>query len=131
MSELLLSRLEMNCYARYLLNQSADEQSLSLFERAIQHEATILTEKEERLLQFMLNNTWSVPLIDAATGLFSPKHKLRKRMIIAFAILETNPLYFNFFQPKQYSVFYLLHLTARGFIFGVKALAGGLILILF
>ncbi len=131
MSELLLSRMEMNCYARYLLNQQADEQSLALFERAIQHEATILTTKEESLLQFMLNNSWSVSLIDAATGLFSPKHKLRKRMIIAFAILETNPLYFDFFHPKQFSFFYLLNLTMRGFVFGIKAIAGSIILLFF
>ena len=41
MSELLLSRMEMNCYARYLLNQQVDEQSLVLFERAIQHEVLL------------------------------------------------------------------------------------------
>lgn len=131
MSELQLSRREMNCYCLYLLNQSADEQSLTLFERAILHEATILTEKEEQLLKFMLNNSWSVPLLDAATGLFSSKHKLRKRMIIAFAILETNPLYFEFFRPKQFSFFYFINLTARGFMQGVKAVAGAVILFFF
>lgn len=131
MSELQLSRMEMNCYCHYLLNKNADEQSLALFERAILHEATILTAKEENLLRFMLNNTWSVSLVDAAMGLFSHNHKLRKRMIIAFAILETNPLYFDFFRPQQFSFFYFINLTARGFMQGVKALAGCVILFFF
>ena len=131
MSEFSISRQEMNCYTNYLLGKNADEQSLSLFERAIKQEATILNEEEERLLRFILNNSWTVTLLDAAFGMFLPKHKLRKRMIISFAILETNPLYFDFFHPKQFSFFYLLNLTMRGFVFGIKAIAGSIILLFF
>lgn len=131
MSEFSISRQEMNCYTNYLLGKNADEQSLSLFERAIKQEATILNEQEERLLRFMLNNSWSITLLDAAFGMFLPKHKLRKRMIISFAILETNPLYFNFFEPKQFSAFHFLSLTVRGFFQLLKALAGSIILLFF
>lgn len=131
MSEFSISRQEMNCYTNYLLGKNADEQSLSLFERAIKQEATILNSEEEKLLRFMLNNSWSVTLFDAAFGMFLPKHKLRKRMIISFAILETNPLYFDFFEPKQFSAFHFLSLTVRAFFQLLKALAGSIILLFF
>ncbi|MCX6200389.1 MAG: hypothetical protein NTY88_14410 [Bacteroidetes bacterium] len=129
MSEFSISRQEMNCYTNYLLGKNADEQSLTLFERAIKQEATILNDEEEKLLRFMVKNLWSVTLLDAAFGMFLHKHKLRKRMIIAFAILETNPLYFDFFQPKQFSVFYFFSLSVRAFFQLLKALAGSIILL--
>jgi hypothetical protein len=102
MDELTLSRQEMIVYCKYLTGKSADNQSLSLFERAIQHEETILNDAEIKLLQFIISNTWCIGFIDSALGLFNPKHRLRKRMIIAFAILETSPLYFDFFKPKTF-----------------------------
>ncbi len=131
MDELTLSRQEMIVYCRYLTGQTADSQSLSLFERAIQHEETTLNDVEIKLLQFMISNTWSVGFIDSALGLFNPKHRLRKRMIIAFAILETSPLYFDFFKPKTFSRFHLLTLMAKGVQDGLQGLAGSLILLFF
>ena len=75
MDELSLSRQEMNIYCRYLTGQNADTQCLSLFEQAIQHEETILNDAEINLLRFMINNTWSIGLIDSALGLFNSKHR--------------------------------------------------------
>ena len=121
----------MIVYCKYLTGKQADAQSLSLFDRAIQHEETTLNDAEIRLLQFMINNSWSVGLIDSALGLFNPKHRLRKRMIIAFAILETSPLYFDFFRPKTFSRAHLLTLMAKGLQDGLQGLAGSLILLFF
>lgn len=131
MDELSLSRQEMIIYSGYLTGKIADEQSLSLFEKAIQHEETVLNDTEINLLLFMIRNTWSIGCIDSALGLFNQKHRLRKRMIIAFAILETSPLYYDFFRPKAFSRFHLLTLIAKGMLEGLQALAGSIILIFF
>lgn len=131
MNELSLSRQEMTIYCRYLTGKSADEQSLSLFQKAIQHEETILADNEVRLLQFMIRNTWSIGLVDSALGLFNSNHRLRKRMIIAFAILETSPLYFDFFKPKTFPRTHLFTLMVKGMQETLQGLAGRLILLFF
>ena len=121
----------MTIYCKYLTDKDADEQSLSLFCKAIQHEETILNDTEVRLLQFMIRNTWSIGFIDSALGLFNSGHRLRKRMIIAFAILETSPAYFDFFKPKAFSRFHLLTLMVKGLQEALQGLAGSLILLFF
>ena len=131
MDEISLSRQEMNIYCRYLTGLTADEQSLSLFENAIQHEATTLNEKEINLLQFMIGNNWSIGLVDSALGLFNANHRLRKRMIIAFAILETSPHYFDFFKPKAFSRFHLFTLIAKGMQDALQGIAGSFILLFY
>jgi len=131
MNEFPLSRQEMTIYCRYLTGKNPDEQSLALFERAIEHEETILVDDEVRLVQFMISNTWSIGFVDSALGLFNPNHRLRKRMIIAFAILETSPLYFDFFKPKTFPRTHLLTLIAKGMQEALQGLAGSLILLFF
>ena len=79
----------------------------------------------------MINNTQTIGLLDSALGLFNPKHRLRKRMIIAFAILETSPLFFDFFKPKVFSRFHLLTLMVKGLQEALQGLAGSLILLFF
>lgn len=131
MNELSLARMEMNAFCNYLLGKNADENSLRLFEAAIQHEATQLNEKEIRLLEFMLSNRWTIGYIDAAMGIFYHNHRLRKRMTIAFAILETNPLYYDFFKPRQFSSTYIFNLAASAVREAFLALTGRLILFFF
>ena len=129
--ELSLSRQEMSIYCRYLTGISPDEQCLALFVRAIQHEEAILNDAEVKLLQFMIANTWCIGFIDSALGLFNPKHRLRKRMIIAFAILETSPVYYDFFKPKTFSRLHLITLMVKGFQELLQGLTGSVILLFF
>ncbi len=131
MDENSLSRQEINIYCKYLTGKEADEQSLALFQRAIQHEEAILTEKEIRLLQFMIEYSFTIGPIDSALGLFNAKHKLRKRMIIAFAILETSPLYFDYFRPKVFSRTHLFTLMLKGLQEALQGVAGSIILLFY
>lgn len=129
MNEKDLSRKEMDGYCRYLLGKEADEQSLNLFTRAIQHEETTPNPDEIKLIEFILKNHWSISLIDAALGVFYPLHRMRKRMIIAFAILETNPMYYDFFRPKQYGRQFLGILIFKATKESIKAVIGRIILL--
>ena len=131
MSKDFSARHEMDIYCQYLVGQKADEHSLLIFERAILQHKADLSAAEQQLLQFMINHTWTVGLVDAAVGMFHPNHILRKRMVIAFAILETNPLYYNFFCPKQYSVLHLPVLGLKGLGQLVQALGGKLLMMAF
>lgn len=122
------SRIEMQCYCNYLLGKEADEHSLGLFEKAAKQDTMQLLPADEKLLNFVIENTWALGMVDAALGLFYPKHVLRRRLITAFAILETNPLYFSFFKPKQFSSIYLFQLSGAAMVEGIKAIAGRIIL---
>ncbi len=129
--EISLSKSEMNLYCNYLTGNNADEQSLQLFKRAIQHEETILNKQEINLLQFIINNPWVMGFIDSALGLFKPKHRLRKRMIIAFAILETSPLYFDYFKPKVFSRLHIIKLGIKGLQEAAQGILGSIILLFY
>ncbi len=131
MSKDFSARHEMDIYCQYLVGRQADEHSLALFEKAILQHKADLSPTEQHLLLFMINHPSSVRFIDAAVGMFHPNHILRKRMVIAFAILETNPLYYDFFCPKQCSIWYLPVLGWKGMRQLVQALAGKLLMLAF
>lgn len=118
----------MKLYCRYITGLEADAHSVNLFAHAIAQHKADLTTSEAALLQVMLQYPRSIPFIDAALGLFYAEHILRKRMIVAFAILETNPAYYSFFQPRQYSPLYILRLGIMGVLQVIKALIGKLIM---
>lgn len=123
--------MEMKIYCRYLLDKEVDDLSLNLFERAACHEEVKLSARELKLLHFLLRHPWCVPYIDAAMGLFMPHHTIRRRMIIAFAILETNPLYYDFFSPRVMGNPHLLVLAFKSLLEAVKAIAGRFLLFFF
>ena len=125
-----LSRQEMSIYCKYLTGKEADEQSILLFQSAVRQQKIALNEDDIKLLQFIIRNQFTIGAIDSALGLFKPEHPLRKRMVIAFAILETSPLYFDFFKPKTFSPFHIFVLGAKGVQEVLQAVAGSLILIL-
>ena len=131
MSEEEQSRQEMSVYCRYLMGKDADEQSLNLFAQAVRHQEVKLSENEQKLLHFLLHQPWSVSCIDAALGLFKPHHVLRRRMIIAFAILETNPLYYDFFRPRVIDRSHLAVLISKSIMEVMRATAGRFILLFF
>lgn len=124
------SSKEMNGYTNYLIGTNADEQSLLLFEKASHQPSMQLSEREKKLLHFVLQHKWGMGCVDAAMGIFTPKHPIRKRMITAFAILETNPMYFSFFKPRSFHLFYFFILSAKAILHVVKALTGRIILAL-
>ena len=125
-----LSRQEMSIYCKYLTGKEADSQSIALFQRAIKHEEVKLDEPSIKLLQFIIRNQFTIGSIDSALGLFQPSHPLRKRMVIAFAILETSPVYFDFFRPKAFSRFHIFTLAAKAALEALQGIAGSLILML-
>ncbi len=119
---------EMDLYCRYLTGNLADALSQALFPRGVDRGLVQLGSGEEKVRQFILRNPWSVGSIDAALGLFVPKHGLRRRMILAFAILEANPYFFEAFRPKSYSHAHVLTLACRGMAELFKSVIGRIIL---
>ncbi len=53
------------------------------------------------LVQFVHLRPWSLPYIDAACGLLKPDDMLRRKLLLAAAILETTPEYAGKFLPRM------------------------------
>ena len=118
----------MDLYCRYLTGRPANAISQELFARAVGLELVTLASREESARQFILRNPWSIGPVDAAMGFFLPKHGLRRRMILGFAILEANADFFETFRPRSFSRAHLLSLACRGVAELFKSVIGRIIL---
>ena len=119
---------EMELYCRDLTGQPADGHALTLFTRAVELGIAPLDDRGEKLLRFLFRNEWSLGCVDAALGVFLPRHELRRRMMLAFAILETNPGCFEVFRPRLLSRFHVLTLGLKGALELGKAVIGRVLL---
>lgn len=120
---------EAKIFGKYLLGgKMPNEQSVSLYQKAMQLKPVQLTEKETKLLQFILRNPRSASLIDSALGFFDSRNAVRKKILTMSAILETQPEYAQLFLPAERSFFYNIYIFWVGFRAVVKAVVGKILL---
>jgi hypothetical protein len=74
--------------------------------------------QESAALDFAVRHPWSLPLLDAATGLAAPESLLRKKLFVALAVLEATPEHADFFSPKPHAP---LGVIGRLFLWGVSS----------
>ena len=77
------------------------------------------------VLELARRRPWTLPLLDAASGLAHPHALLRKKLFLMLAILETMPAHAETFIPRprpRWRV--ILRLAAWGALGGLKATAG-------
>ncbi len=54
---------------------------------------------EVELVRFARHHPWSLPLLDAASGLLQPRTLLRRKLVLMLAILEATPTHVSVFTP--------------------------------
>lgn len=59
---------------------------------------------DDAVLEFIRARPWSLPFLDAASGLLAPESLLRKKLFLLLAILETCPANATRFTPEPSSV---------------------------
>jgi len=121
-------RQEMKQYIRYITGRTATEHSLQQFSKANLQPSFALNPEEEYQLRQVLPYPILIPLIDCATGLFLPNHFLRKRMTLAFAIIETDTAYVDLFMPRPFRIYGFAQLAFRGTTAVFKAIIGRIVL---
>ncbi len=115
-------------FARYL---GAKEISPSLalrYCKAVETLQLALTEKETALLKRSTRFTFLLPFVDGGLVLISPKHGIRKRLLVMFALMETDTSYADMFLTKNDQRFALIRFFYRGGIAVLKGLAGACLL---
>ena len=93
---------EASVLARYLVGRNPPQELIERYERA---NGALLTEPVEQrdvaVVAFVGRYPWSVPFLDAASGVFRPDGLLRRKILAMAAILETSPEFADEFLPRS------------------------------
>lgn len=119
--------LEANLFGNYLIGKAPSQLAIDLYCQAMKKQAISLKEDEERQLKFILNNPWSIGMVEGALALLKPQSTIRRKLLTMLAILETCPEYCYLFFPTNTSIFFLVYLFYVGSRAVVKSLLGVII----
>lgn len=96
-------------YSHYLIGREPSNEMVKRYVHANQKlgiQEVDLSEKN--ILEFSINHPWSIPFLDAATGIIKPHSMLRKKIYTMAAVLEASPRYCGDFFPENISLFILI-----------------------
>jgi hypothetical protein len=92
--------LEGTVIGRYLLGVDPPEILIDRYRRANESLFGDPVPDEDRIvLDFVHAHPWSLSLLDSGLGLVRPRSRLRKKMVVMLAILETTPRFAADFEP--------------------------------
>ena len=96
---------ECRAITRYLVEQ---EPSQDLISRYIEANAVLFTDEASgpdlAIIAFVRKKPWSLPFLDAVSGLMRPNSLLRNKILVMIAILEATPQFSDFFLPESFSI---------------------------
>ncbi|MCH8332818.1 hypothetical protein IIC65_02700 [Candidatus Sumerlaeota bacterium] len=118
--------LEARRFAWYLLRREPPQQLVQRYVQACRllfpHP---LDRSDQQVIDFAVTRPWSVPLLDAATGLRRPDAPLRRKILLMAALLEASPFGAEDFMPRRCSRTRLfLELASCGLAAAVKVVLG-------
>lgn len=119
---------EIELYTRYLIGRNATPNVSALFVAAITRRDLEFEARTIKMVHLCLKYPLLIGLFDAATGIFERDNEWRKRLILSFAILETQPEYLPLFQPQVFGAKDVTKLFFNGIGSGFRAITGKLLL---
>ncbi len=85
---------------RYL---TGTDPARALVDRYVRANDTLLGDggspRDRAVLAFALDHRWALPLLDGATGLVDPHARLRRKLLVAAAVLEASTDHVDLFMP--------------------------------
>jgi hypothetical protein len=118
---------EAEIFGQYLLKRAPGEAAKTLYSQAISSTSVTIEINDQKLLRFVLHNTWSIGLVDSGLALLNPGSEVRRRLYMLFCILESSPEHHDLFLPKHRNSFYLLAVLFSGFHAVIKAIVGSVL----
>lgn len=93
-------------FARYLLDSDPPRDMVDRYISANkQLGVNVATAEDERILNFSVSHSWSIPFLDAGAGFLQSEAVLRKKIYTMAAVLEASPRYAENFLPENPSTF--------------------------
>lgn len=97
----MTNKNEFHIISNYLLGVSPAESLSVHYEKAIRLKNCKLSKDEEKVWNRMLKNKFLFGLYDSGLSSRKPHSTIRKRILVALAILETSPLYTSYFLNEK------------------------------
>lgn len=101
MTEVL--RREADILGRYILGETPSAVVVELYASANAKLAGLTAAAADPVVRFALQHPWSIGLLDGALALRDRDAPLRQRLLVMFAILETQPVYSERFLPRPHT----------------------------
>lgn len=119
-------RQEAHFYGYYLITRKPDEDFVERYVDAnVKLGLNTVSGHDVRIVHYSLTHPWSIPFLDAATGILMPESLLRKKIYTMAAILEASTKYTEFFLPSNLSLSALIgQLLSNGLLVSMKILIG-------
>lgn len=120
---------EARLFGRYLLGRTPPADLLARYAEADRTIwTTFPTPREAALVGFVRRHPWSVGILDAAAALLQPSGRLRGKILVMSAILETSPVFADDFLPRSAGTLMLvLRVSAAAACAVAQALLGALL----
>jgi hypothetical protein len=117
---------EASVFTRYLLDCEPPPDMVESYISANRHlGVNAATAADEHILNFSVSHPWSIPYLDAATGISMNDSLLRKKIYIMAAVLEASPRYSESYLPEPLSPFmFFPRLVASGLKACIKIIIG-------
>lgn len=119
---------EVSIFTYYLIRRVPSNATITLYNKAVR-QGDKLSSRDERLLRFILRHPRLLPSIDAGLALIHPHSEIRRRLYVLFAILESTPIYADYFLPINRNVFYILIAAGIGIRAIWRAIIGVVIIV--
>jgi hypothetical protein len=113
-------------FAAYLTGRAPSTVVIRLYLSSIMETTGTLTVRDQRLLQYISDNNWSLGIIDSGLALIHPDSEIRRRLYFLFSIMEAMPEYADLFLPKKRSRVYIFSIIYHVLSAMIKALFGTL-----
>lgn len=117
---------EANNYSRYLLDRDPPKDMIERYihaSRKLGIDAVSIS--DSKIMEFSHAYPWTIPFLDAATGLMHPDALIRKKIYTMAAVLEASTLFTEAFLPRTLSPLSLfVRLISSGIIAGIKIIIG-------
>ncbi len=115
---------EAEVFGRYILGVPPPEAVVRLYISAMLKLAGSATAVADPTTRFAMKYPWSVGLLDAALAFRDRGAPLRLRLLVMFAILETQPIYSEHFLPFSHNLLDVARVAISGLRAGVSVVFG-------
>jgi hypothetical protein len=125
-----LLKAEANLFIKYLGIKNADDNLINRYCDAIQQLELTLTEKQVKIIHWLIRFPFLLPLVDGGFALLQPNNTIRERILVMSALIETTPAYTNNFLVQKNIIWPVFHFLYRGSVSVFKGIIGAILIII-